>query len=149
MGKSDRKSLQAETFSSCNLAAKAWTGNRKKVAITLLPVMGSDWVSVLAGDPPLPLGECKGASSWIGARSDTNLSMELVLGRVPTGIFTGDSVTGAASLRLIVRYLKRKQMQIQPMKCRIIQQWKGERRRKLWHQTFSLSLRTRLRCYVN
>ena len=70
--------------------------------------MGSDWVSVLAGDPALPLGECKGASSWIGARSVTSLSIELVLGRAPPEIFTGDSVAGVASLRLIVRYLERK-----------------------------------------
>ena len=31
------------------------------IQLTLLPVMGSDCVSVLAGEPPL--GECRGASS--------------------------------------------------------------------------------------
>lgn len=104
-------------LNSRKIGAIARTGNSTKVDITL-PVMGSDWVSDLAGDPPLPLGECKGASSWIGARSDTSLSIELVLGRVPPAIFTGDSVTGAASLRLIVRYLLEKKIQMSTFKSR-------------------------------
>ena len=96
--------------------------------------MGSDWVSVLAGDPPLPLGECKRASSWIGARSETSLSIELVLGRVPPGIFTGVSVTAAASLRLIVRYLKRKKKYTNTKTL-----FRGERRRKLQTRLLSQS----------
>ena len=71
--------------------------------------MGRDWVRFLAEEPPL--GECNRASSWIGARSDTILSIELVRGRLPW-TFTGGSVAGVESFRLIVRYLGKIQVNV-------------------------------------